>query len=70
MIAIMARRPLATPAFNFAVIRPMPFHCEKVMPVYSMRPHKTTIWSQLASGTSEKATKCSAFGELDAHGRR
>ena len=57
MIAIMARRPLTTKAFNSAVIRPMLFRCTKVKLVYSMRPQKATIWSQLASGTFEKATE-------------
>ena len=57
MTAIMARRPFANTAFNFAVIRPMLFRCVKVKPVYSMRPQKATIWSQPASGTFEKATK-------------
>ena len=57
MIAIMARWPLANQAFNFAVIRPMPFRCAKVTPVSSMRPQKATIWSQPASGTVEKATE-------------
>ena len=57
MIAIMARRPLSNTVFNFAVIQPMPFRCVKVKPEYSMRPHKATIWSQLANGTSEKTIK-------------
>ena len=52
----MAKRPLAKTSINFVVIRPMPFRCVKVEPVYSMRPQKVTIWGQLASGTSENAT--------------
>jgi len=35
MIAIMARRPLASTVFNLAVTRPMLFHCVKVKPMYS-----------------------------------
>ena len=57
MIAIVARRPFANIAFNFAVIRPMLFHCVTAKPLFSMRPQKATIWNQPASGTLEKATK-------------
>ena len=64
MIAIMAKRPLANTALNFAVIRPMLLRCMEVKPVYSMRPKKATIWSQPASGTFEKATETFDLSEI------
>ena len=41
----MARRLFANTAFDFAVIRPMPFRCVKVEPVFSRMPQKATIRS-------------------------
>ena len=57
MFARMARLLLANTTVNFAVIRPMLFCCVKVKLVYTMGPHEATLWSQLARGTLEKATK-------------
>ena len=63
MFALMARRLLADTTVHFAMIWPMLFCNVKVKPVYTMGPHEATIWSQLASGTPEKATKL--FDPLD-----
>ena len=63
MIAMMARRPLANTAFNFAVIRPMLLCCVKVTPVHSMRPQKATIWIQPASGTLVRVTELLGLSE-------
>ena len=45
MITIMARRPLTIKAFNFAVIRPMPFRHVKAKLAYPMRSQRATTWS-------------------------
>ena len=57
MIAMMARRPLAITALNFAVIRPMPICCMRVTPVHSMRPQKAAMRIPPASGTFERVTE-------------
>ena len=61
MRAIMARRPLANKAFNFAVIRLMLSRCAKVKPVDSMRPQKVRSGASQPAGPSRKRPTCSAL---------
>ena len=49
--------PRASLAKEVFFIRPMPFRCVRVRPVFSIRPQKATIWGKLVSRTFEKTAK-------------